>query len=452
MIRKSLAFAALLFFATAAQANYTGSEIQYFNPTADNLDFFTVHSARMLPKGTMKTTLFFDYAKDIHYGEIPGNSIENSVVQAQLGFALGLTDRLSFSVAGQGIVNYDDELGGKYTTDDITYLRTGLKYQLYRTDNSGMAMIVNLGFGLMDPDTFVGDDNDFGGSVTFAYDRMLSERMRFAMNLGYRLRNSNDTVVATTNAYNGATAREGEDVLASAAVNYMFNAKWTGVAEVYTSLPSDQLVDFTKDANTRDEKGAELLLGANYKVCDKMDIGFGGVYGFFDEAQNANYRIFLGMGYHFGGAHEDAAFNMTGNSSAPAPVVVAAPVAPTPAPVKIEDAPVLKAFNITAKFPSGGSVLSNQGKAQLKEAGDYLRAGKYKMVFVEGHTDSQGGEALNQSLSQKRAQAVKDYLVRVYKVDTSKIKAVGFGETNPVADNATAAGRAKNRRVTINVK
>jgi outer membrane protein OmpA-like peptidoglycan-associated protein len=451
MIRNSLALISVLFFAVTAQANYTGSETQYFNPTAGNLDFFTVHSSRMLPKGTMKTTLFFDYAKDIHYGS---SALENNAVQAQLGFALGLTDRLSFSVAGQGFVSYDDEAGGKYTTEDITYLRTGLKYQIYSDDNSGMAMIVNLGFGLMDPDYFVGDENDFGGSITFAYDRMLSERMRFAANLGYRLRNSEDRQVVSTTFYNGLpSTRDGSDVLASVAMNYMFNQKWTGVAEIYASLPTDQLVDFTVDAGSYDQKGAELLLGANYKFCDKMDIGFGAVYGLLDEAQNADYRIFLGMGYHFGGAHEDAAFMPTGSASAPAPVdVVKAPPIAKAKTVAIEDEPVKKSFIVTAKFPSGSAVLSAQSREQLRSSGKYLKDNDFKMVFVEGHSDSQGNDSYNKILSERRAQSVKNQLVREYGIDKDKIKAIGYGETNPIADNGTADGRAKNRRVVINIK
>jgi len=451
MIRKSLAIVSVLLFAITAQANYTGSEVQYFNPTADNLDFFTVQSSRMLPKGTMKTTLFFDYAKDIHYGSA---ALENTALQAQLGFALGLTDRLSFSVAGQGFVTYDDETGGKYTTEDITYVRTGLKYQMFRNDVSGMALVFNLGYGLMTPDYFVGDENDFGGSITFAYDRMINDRMRFAANLGYRLRNSDDRQVASTTVYNTIpTTRDGEDVLASVAMNYMINTKWTGVAEIYTSLPTDQLVDFTVDAGSYDQKGAEFLLGANYKVCDKMDIGFGAVYGLFDEAQNADYRIFAGMGYHFGGAHEDAAFNMAGNSSAPAPIkVVPKPPVAEVETARIEDAPVKKAFTVTAKFPSGSAVLSSTSKAQLKDAGAFLKNNDFKMVFVEGHSDSQGNDNYNKILSQRRAQAVKNQLVREYGLNPDKVKAIGYGETNPIADNATPAGRAKNRRVVINVK
>jgi len=399
----------------------------------------------------MKTTVFFDYAKDLHYGSA---ALDNTVVQAQLGFALGITDRLSLSMAGQGILSYDDEAGGKYTTDDITYVRTGLKYQLYRTDRSGMAMVINLGYGLMTPDYFVGDENDFGGSITFAYDRMINDRMRFAANLGYRLRNSEDRQVASTTFYNALpSTRDGSDVLASVAMNYMFNRKWTGVAEIYTSLPTDQMVDFTVDTGSYDQKGAELLLGANYKVCDKMDIGFGGVYGLFDEAQNADYRVFLGLGYHFGGAHEDAAFNMAGNASAPAPIkVVPAPPVAEVESVKIEDAPVKKSFTVTAKFPSGSAVLSLGARAQLKNAGEFLKSNEFKMVFVEGHSDSQGNDNYNKILSQRRAQAVKNQLVRDYKLNADKIKAIGYGETSPIADNNTNVGRSKNRRVVINIK
>lgn len=446
MIRNTIAAAMLLLFSAGAMANYVGSEVQYFNPTPDNMDFFTVHSSRTLPKGTMKTTLFFDYAENIHYS----NLVENNVLQAQLGFGLGLTERMSFSFTGSGILNYDDEVGGKYTTDDLTHVRAGLKYRLCDCDRGGMAMILNIGLGLMDPDYFVGDDNDFGASITFAYDKMLTDRVRFGANLGYRYRNSEDRLTATPAGYPALTEpRDGSDVLFSLALNYMLNDKWTGTTEVYSSFPTDQLVDFVNE-RVNDEKGAEVLLGFNYSMNAKMDIGFGGAVGVFSEAQNADWRAFLGMGYSFGGDYEDAAFNLAGNGSAPAPV--AAPVA-APEPVKIEDAPVRKAFDITAKFVSGSANLTAPAKTQVDKVGMFLRGNSdFRMVFIEGHTDSAGGEAANKLLSQKRAQSVKNYLVRAYGVPMDKVQAVGFGETAPIATNATAAGRAKNRRVVIKVK
>jgi len=72
-------------------------------------------------------------------------------------------------------------------------------------------------------------------------------------------------------------------------------------------------------------------------------------------------------------------------------------------------------------------------------------------IVVEGHTDSQGGAAYNQTLSQQRAQAVRDYLVgRGMAAD--RVTCQGFGLTRPIADNATAEGRADNRRVEIVVQ
>jgi OOP family OmpA-OmpF porin len=71
---------------------------------------------------------------------------------------------------------------------------------------------------------------------------------------------------------------------------------------------------------------------------------------------------------------------------------------------------------------------------------------------VEGHTDSVGPDAYNQKLSERRASAVKQVLVNQYGVGSERINSVGYGETRPVADNATEAGRAVNRRVEAKVE
>lgn len=74
-----------------------------------------------------------------------------------------------------------------------------------------------------------------------------------------------------------------------------------------------------------------------------------------------------------------------------------------------------------------------------------------KILEIAGHTDSRGSQRYNLQLSQKRSENIKNYLVR-QGVDANKLKAVGYGESMPIADNKTAAGRALNRRTEFNIK
>jgi OOP family OmpA-OmpF porin len=72
-------------------------------------------------------------------------------------------------------------------------------------------------------------------------------------------------------------------------------------------------------------------------------------------------------------------------------------------------------------------------------------------ILIAGHTDSDGSEAYNLQLSQKRADAVKAYLIQNYAIDGANLTAKGFGESQPIADNTTAAGKQKNRRVELSL-
>jgi OOP family OmpA-OmpF porin len=72
-------------------------------------------------------------------------------------------------------------------------------------------------------------------------------------------------------------------------------------------------------------------------------------------------------------------------------------------------------------------------------------------ITIEGHTDNVGGKADNQKLSQARADTVKNAIVAAG-VDASRLSAVGYGDTKPIADNKTDEGRAQNRRVVANAK
>jgi OOP family OmpA-OmpF porin len=140
---------------------------------------------------------------------------------------------------------------------------------------------------------------------------------------------------------------------------------------------------------------------------------------------------------------------------APAPVVAPPPPpAPTPAPPAPPPAPKPVSEKVTmaadAHFDFDKAVLKPEGKAKLDDLVGKLKAVNVEVIIAIGHTDSIGSNAYNKKLSLRRADAVKSYLVSKG-IEANRIYTEGKGETQPIADNKTKEGRAKNRRVEIEV-
>lgn len=138
---------------------------------------------------------------------------------------------------------------------------------------------------------------------------------------------------------------------------------------------------------------------------------------------------------------------------APAPQPKPAPPAPAPAPKPApKPKPVAEKVTFAADvlFDFDKSVIKPEGKTRLDDLSSKVRGINLEVVIAIGHADSIGSDAYNQRLSVRRAEAVKAYLVSKG-IEPNRVYTEGKGEKQPVADNKTRDGRAKNRRTEIEV-
>lgn len=145
---------------------------------------------------------------------------------------------------------------------------------------------------------------------------------------------------------------------------------------------------------------------------------------------------------------------------APAPVAVAPPkpkpapakVAPPPAPKPVAVAPVPKKIIILrgVNFAFDSARLTPQSQAILEEHVGVLKKERNITVEIAGHSDSSGPEDYNKDLSERRAKSVMEYLISKG-IPSESLRAVGYGESNPIASDRTREGRAANRRVEFRI-
>ncbi len=199
---------------------------------------------------------------------------------------------------------------------------------------------------------------------------------------------------------------------------------------------------------------ATLGLGISQYLGDflelKYDMRFRTAIGDHATGQVHDFGFNVALNYHFGRSGK------TTPVAAPAPAPVAAPA---PAPARVAPAPrpqpapapqpVVRNVTVTLDvlFETNSSILQNLDDAEFQRMADALRENPDVTLTIEGHTDSAGSAEYNETLSQRRADRVKEALVTRYGAPENRIRSVGYGEDRPIADNATAAGRAQNRRV-----
>jgi outer membrane protein OmpA-like peptidoglycan-associated protein len=119
--------------------------------------------------------------------------------------------------------------------------------------------------------------------------------------------------------------------------------------------------------------------------------------------------------------------------------------------VRVDEETLQVSFDSDILFAVDSAALSQSARDELNEFAGVMGRYPKTAIVVQGHTDSTGSEAYNQSLSERRANAVRNHLA-AQGVAPDRMAALGYGEDHPVAGNDSTAGRAQNRRVTILVR
>ena len=136
-------------------------------------------------------------------------------------------------------------------------------------------------------------------------------------------------------------------------------------------------------------------------------------------------------------------------------VAVAAPVSEpvvVPAQPKAEATKLCSPTVIDIQFDTNKADIKPQFHGELKKLGDFLKEFPNAKGTIEGHTDNVGSSASNLKLSQRRADSVRNYIIKNFGIAADRISAKGYGLTKPVADNKTKPGKQKNRRIEANFK
>ena len=261
-------------------------------------------------------------------------------------------------------------------------------------------------------------------------------------------------------------------------VNYQNAFRDTGITRIFTN--------FVKDYDLTSSISLYTLIGAGVEIFDDEfagnEDGLFGNYGvgikmaiYDDIAMKVDLRHLIETDHGDNTLLYNVGLSIPFGKVAKAAPVVVAPVVekPAPAPVvetpkdsdgdgvidsldqcpdtisgaKVDSVGCMTLVNLNINFDTNSAVIKSSYDSRLEAFAKMMKTDTRLKATIEAHTDSVGSNAYNQKLSEKRAKSTIEAL-KALDVDTSRLTAVGYGETKPVASNATAEGRAENRRVT----
>jgi outer membrane protein OmpA-like peptidoglycan-associated protein len=423
---------AIVAMGSPALAKVKNADTINFNPATDGGKYMTIHQSQTLSQWGFNVGMYMNYAYEpLEYADATGQRIRGIVddlftadFQAAIGFFDWWTMGVNFPlIIWESFIN--PNVGPVAAPKQNLYakpgdLRVEMKFRLLDIEkyNVGIALVPFFYLPTGKSSTFLGNGMwSPGGKLVI--DGNIKDRVFLAANAGYRAYDQ------TRYDNNNPNAVIDDTIEMGGGVNVRINDSWAILGEIYGEFVADSFW-----ANEL-QNPLEFLVGGRWTPQTKakgLAVTAAAGRGITRGVGSPDARVLVGVNYR----REYV-------PPPPPPVAVAA---------KAEEKIV-----ITQKvhFEFDRSRIRPVSYPILNDVVEVLKRNpQITKLRVEGHTDWVGSDAYNQGLSQRRANSVRQYLIKKG-IAPDRLVAVGYGEKKPVADNTTVLGRAKNRRVEFTV-
>lgn len=424
-----------------AKANVVGADAQNFNPTSNGLDFVTVQSSETLKPGIINLGLFLNHAVNSlpYFDQANGNRLNftDSLTSFDFNAGMGLMKNwdVGFSLPQVLRQQVDDGTGsrGEFASTGVTEIRLNTKFRFFGDERGGLATVLSTNFNMIGNNPYAGENAGPTFNVELVGDTTI-RRFAIGGNLGYRARSKGTKIPGSL------ASPLGNQFIASAAVSYHFPEYSTKViTEIFGALPAETTDSFGE----RSLSSFEWLAGLKYDVNTNLALHLGGGTELLQGVASPDWRLYAGLNYAFGPLFNEK--KAARNSSRPEDSRYLE-VVPAENQAVVQER--FRTQSILFEFDSD-RMIGNYDEV-LQELTDTLSSG-FKRLRIEGHTDSVGPDAYNESLSLRRANAIRRRLIEKFRIPAAKIQALGYGESRPIEDNSNYQGRQANRRVEFEV-
>ncbi len=402
-------------------------DAQAFAPAVDPAGYFSIYSSATAPAGRYHVAAWYDYAHEV--SEIAEQEVVGDVHTLDVVASYSLLDWLAIGIdlPVSKVASDLPQVEEGFGIDDIRLVgRAG-----FRVDPSGrfgLALVpfVDLPTGNDERLTST-EDTTFGFIGVFDF---TLDRLRTSLNLGYKV--------------NPGSESDPDEILFGLGLGYTVFQRPSEPGQPLQLFRPDrvEIVGEVFGSTSRSDPfdrqfvtPLEGLVGARLS-CERGFFFQAGVGKSATESVNgASLRVVSTIGYAL-------------PTPPAAPSAAAPPPPPSPAQVVMTDEQIVPLERI--HFETAKATIRPRSYAMLDQVVRVMRDRPAIRVRIEGHTDSVGGESANETLSQRRAESVRVYLVD-HGVAPERLDAIGYGETRPMASNATREGRAQNRRTEFHI-